>query len=106
MELMAGPSPGRLLPHSPPVGQPTVHLLCRSGCVELLGIEPAADPLQQLLVLLVLVVADGFEKVPVAPHATAVLGRTGAGTLQAHWVLPAGLGGCVTLDQDLMFPRV
>lgn len=41
------------------------------GDLELLGVELAADPLQQLLVLLMLRVADCFQEVGVAPDPSA-----------------------------------
>src|SRR4051794_29073304 len=58
--------------------------------VELPRVERAADPLQHVLVALVLRVADRLQEVGVAPHAAAVLRR--AGPLARHAPRVAGAG--------------
>src|SRR5260370_30213078 len=63
------------LPHAPPIRQSLLHFFRRLLRIEVFGVKPTTDPLQQFLVLLMILVADRFEEIGIAPNATAIFWR-------------------------------
>src|SRR5207248_10700208 len=63
-------SPSR---RAPPVRQPLPHCLRRFRWIELFRIEPASDPFEHFLVLLVVGILNRLHEVGVAPDAPAIL---------------------------------
>ena len=96
------PSP-RILP---PIPQPLFHRLGRRHRVERFGVEGTTDPFQQVLVLLVVRVLDGFDEIRIAPNAAAIFRRAGSLTFDAKGVLLPRLLFRAAFDQNLVIPGI
>src|SRR5262245_40516558 len=74
--------------------------------VEPVGVESTSEPLEYALVLLVGGVLDHRQKVLVAVHAAAVLGRAGPGAVDTEGILLAWLPRQDRLERQLVFPPI
>src|SRR5260370_39542526 len=84
------------------VCEPAVDLIDRKS----LRIKIVAQPFQQLLVLVVLRIADRFQKVVETWQASTVFGRTMTLATQAERVCMSRFGREYFLDDNRMFPGV
>ena len=72
--------------------------------IEFFRIEFSADPLQELLVLIVLGIIYRLQKIDIAPYSAYVFRRAGVLSRDASRVMRSGLGLHDLLQNDFVLP--